>query len=54
MYINEALSYLNVAENLHIKNKTQIIRWVTVYRNKGEYIFAKETHGKSKTPRKGK
>lgn len=54
MYLNEGLSYLKVAEILHIKNKTQVQRWVSLYNDKGETAFDEETRGKCNHIRKGR
>ncbi|MFL1471605.1 transposase [Paraclostridium bifermentans] len=54
MYINEGLSYLRVAQILNIKNKTQVQRWVSLYKDKGKTAFDEETRGKCNHAMKGR
>lgn len=54
LYIKNGQSAISVARELSIKNKTQVQRWVTMYKEKGEKAFDTENRGKSKGPRKGR
>lgn len=54
MYVNQHFSAKNIADELRIRSKTQVQRWVKLYHEKGEAAFDEERRGKSKGPGKGR
>jgi transposase len=54
MYINQGMSAAYVAKTLNIKNRTQVQRWVNLYKSKGDTAFDEETRGKAPGPTKGR
>lgn len=47
MYLDEGLSYNQVALKLNIKSKTQVMNWVKQFQEKGATIFDIETRGRA-------
>ena len=45
MYLDENLSYSQIASKLNIKSKTQVINWVKQFEINGEAYFDFETRG---------
>ena len=54
MYLDEGLSYNQVALKLNIKSKTQVMNWVKQFQEKGATIFDIETRGKATGGKKGR
>lgn len=54
MYTDQHLSLSDVAKELGIRSKTQVMNWVKAYKEKGDAAFDEETRGKLKGSRKGR
>ncbi|WP_370835726.1 transposase [Clostridium tertium] len=54
MYLDESLSYYQVASNLNIKSKTQVMNWIKQLQTNGESSFDIETHGRATRGKNGK
>lgn len=54
MYLDEGLSYNQVALKLNIKSKTQVMNWVKQFQEKGATIFDIETRGRATGGKKGR
>lgn len=53
-YLEDGLSYQDVAIEMGIKSKTQVKRWVKKFNDLGDTAFDMETRGRAKGPRKGR
>ena len=54
MYLDENLSYSQIASKLNIKSKTQVINWVKQFEINGEAYFDFETRGRATGGRKNR
>ena len=54
MYLDEGLSYHQVALKLNIKSKTQVLNWVKQFQEKGAASFDIETRGRATGGKKGR
>lgn len=54
MYINQEMSAVCVAQTLNIKSKTQVQKWVELYKAKGDTAFDEETRGRALGSKKGR
>lgn len=54
MYLDEGVSYKQVASKLNIKSKTQFINWVKQFQEKGADSFDIETRGRGTGGKRGR
>lgn len=54
MYIEESKSVKEIVEELGLRDKGRVYKWLKLYREKGEVAFDEETRGKFRGARKGR